>query len=128
MTGHLGDVSASNGGRMGIVGKWQFWQLGSLALVAEILEILLGFDFLRKYGAVVDFWQKRVSNNKFIIIISVSPPCASRVKPQTVIVPDDTVNPLVLKLLLLVRLKIHLGLVARVYWNLQLHYQTDVIS
>lgn len=65
LTGHQGDVSAANGGRMGIVGKWQtFCQLGSLASVAEILDILLGFDFLRKYDAVVDFWQKRVSNNK----------------------------------------------------------------
>lgn len=63
LMGHEGNVSAANGGAMGVMGKWQtVCQLDSLALVAEFLvadvpchEILLGFDFLRKYGAVVDF-------------------------------------------------------------------------
>lgn len=58
MAGHQGDVSAANGGGMGI-------QFGSLALVAEFLvadvpsqEILQGFVFLCQYGVLVDFGEK----------------------------------------------------------------------
>lgn len=54
LAGHHGDVSATNGGGMGILGKWQtVCQFDSLALIADFLvadvpsqDILLGFDFL----------------------------------------------------------------------------------
>ena len=98
LVGHQGDVSAANGGGMGILGKWHtVCQFGSLALVAEFLvadvpsqEILLGFDFLRKYGAVVDFGRKecRVMGKLFPLIVP-----ADLEKPQDVTVPVDTVIP-----------------------------------
>lgn len=61
-----GRATAANGGGMQILGCWQtICQLDSLALVAEFLvsdipseEVLLGFDFLSKYGAVVDLGKK----------------------------------------------------------------------
>uniref|UniRef100_A0A8B9J5V6 SRCR domain-containing protein n=1 Tax=Astyanax mexicanus TaxID=7994 RepID=A0A8B9J5V6_ASTMX len=56
-----GRVAVANGGEMEILGKWQtVCQFGALALgveflVADIpLGILLGMDFLQKYGAIID--------------------------------------------------------------------------
>lgn len=98
LTEYTGDVSAANGGGMVILGKWQtVCQLESLALVAEFLvadvpsqEILLGFDFLCKYGVVLDFGKKecRVMGKLFPLLVS-----ADMDTPKTVIVPTDTVIP-----------------------------------
>lgn len=83
---------------MSILGKWQtVCQFGSLALIAEFLvadvpshDILLGFDFLSKYGVDVDFGRKefRIMGKLFPLIVP-----ADLDKPQTVIVPEDTVIP-----------------------------------
>lgn len=98
LVGHHGDVSAANGGQMGILGKWQtVCQFGSLALIAEFLvadvpscDILLGFDFLSKYGVDVDFGKRecRIMGKLFPLIVP-----ADLDKPQAVIVPEDTVIP-----------------------------------
>uniref|UniRef100_A0A8C1ND16 Peptidase A2 domain-containing protein n=1 Tax=Cyprinus carpio TaxID=7962 RepID=A0A8C1ND16_CYPCA len=81
LSGHHGDVSAVNGGLMGILGKWQtVCQFDSLALIAEFLvadvpsqDILLGFDFLSKYGVIVDFGKKecRIMGKMFPLIVPV---------------------------------------------------------
>uniref|UniRef100_A0A668B003 Peptidase A2 domain-containing protein n=1 Tax=Myripristis murdjan TaxID=586833 RepID=A0A668B003_9TELE len=63
---YIGDARAANGGAMQILGGWQtVCQFDSLALVADFLvsdipseEILLGFDFLSRYEAVVDLGEK----------------------------------------------------------------------
>lgn len=81
LVGHESDVSAVNGGGMGILGKWHTVIQFSLALVAEFLvadvpsqEILLGFDFLCKYGAVMDSGKKEC-----IVLGKLFPPyCTSR--------------------------------------------------
>lgn len=98
LTGHSGDVSAANGGEMGILGKWQtVCQFDSLALVVEFLvadvpsqDILLGFDFLSKYGVVLDFGKNecRIMGKIFPLIVP-----ADMDKPRVVIVPEDTVIP-----------------------------------
>lgn len=98
MSGHHGDVSAANGGLMGIMGKWQtVCQFDSLALIAEFLvadvpsqDILLGFDFLNKYGVMVDFGKKecRIMGKMFPLIVP-----ADMDKPHPVIVLEDTVIP-----------------------------------
>uniref|UniRef100_A0A3B1IVL0 Peptidase A2 domain-containing protein n=1 Tax=Astyanax mexicanus TaxID=7994 RepID=A0A3B1IVL0_ASTMX len=61
-----GRVAVANGGEMEILGKWQtVCQFGALALVVEFLVadiplgILLGMDFLQKYGAVIDLGEKQ---------------------------------------------------------------------
>lgn len=53
-------------------------------------DILLGFDFLSKYGVDVDFGRKefRIMGKLFPLIVP-----ADLNKPQTVIVPEDTVIP-----------------------------------
>ncbi|KAK0133549.1 hypothetical protein N1851_030921 [Merluccius polli] len=53
-------------------------------------DILLGFDFLSKYGVVVDFGEKecRIMGKQFPLIVP-----ADMDKPQTVIVLEDTVIP-----------------------------------
>uniref|UniRef100_A0A8C2G0P5 Peptidase A2 domain-containing protein n=1 Tax=Cyprinus carpio TaxID=7962 RepID=A0A8C2G0P5_CYPCA len=81
LSGHHGDVSAANGGLMRILGKWQtVCQFDPLALIAEFLvadvpsqDILLGFDFLSKYGVVVDFGKKecRIMGQMFPLIVPV---------------------------------------------------------
>lgn len=83
---------------MGILGKWQtVCQFDSLALIAEFLvadvpsqDILLGFDFLSKYGVIVDFGKKecRIMGKMFPLIVP-----ADIDKPPTVIVLEDTVIP-----------------------------------
>ncbi|XP_039528765.1 uncharacterized protein LOC120479953 [Pimephales promelas] len=83
---------------MGILGKWQtVCQFDTLALIVEFLvadvpsqDILLGFDFLSKYGAVVDFGKKecRIMGKMFPLIVS-----ADMDKPQTVFVLEDTLIP-----------------------------------
>lgn len=98
LVGHQGDVSAANDRGMGILGKWYtVCQFDSLALAAEFLvadvpsqEILLEFDFLRKYGAVMDFGKKecRVIGKLFPLTVP-----ADVDKPQAVTVPVDTVIP-----------------------------------
>lgn len=98
LSGHHGDVSAANGGLMGIMGKWQtVCQFDSLALIAEFLvadvpsqDILLGFDFLNKYGVMVDFGKKecRIMGKMFPLIVP-----ADMDKPHPVIVLEDTVIP-----------------------------------
>ena len=98
LDGHQGEVSAANGGGMGILGKWQtVCQFDSLALVAEFLvadvpsqEVLLGFDFLHKYGAVVDFAKNecKIMGKCLPLIVP-----ADLGKPHVVTVPVDTVIP-----------------------------------
>uniref|UniRef100_A0A8C1QK84 Peptidase A2 domain-containing protein n=1 Tax=Cyprinus carpio TaxID=7962 RepID=A0A8C1QK84_CYPCA len=59
---YLGKVSVADGGQMNIVGKWStVCQIEALALATDFLvadiplqEIILGTDFLRKFGAVID--------------------------------------------------------------------------
>ncbi|XP_039509629.1 uncharacterized protein LOC120464304 [Pimephales promelas] len=63
---HEGVVRVANGGRMLILGRWQtVCQFDSLTLITEFLvadlepqEILLGSDFLLKYGAIINLDQK----------------------------------------------------------------------
>ena len=98
LMGYSGDVAAANGGGMVILGKWQtVCQLDSLALVAEFLvadvpaqEILLGFDFLTKYGALLDFGKKecRVMGKLLPLLVP-----ADMDTPKTVIVSTNTVIP-----------------------------------
>ena len=98
LVGYAGDVSAANGGGMVILRKWQtVCQLDVLALVAGFLvadvpsqEILLGFDFLCKYGVVLDFGKKecRVMGKLLPLLVP-----ADMDAPKTVIVPTDTVIP-----------------------------------
>uniref|UniRef100_A0A8C5BZ39 Peptidase A2 domain-containing protein n=1 Tax=Gadus morhua TaxID=8049 RepID=A0A8C5BZ39_GADMO len=98
LSGHQGDVSAANGGLMGILGKWQtVCQFDSLALIAEFLvadvpsqDILWGFDFLSKYGVVIDFGKKecRIMGKQFPLIVP-----ADMDTPQTVSVLEDAVIP-----------------------------------
>ncbi|XP_059421576.1 uncharacterized protein LOC132156662 [Carassius carassius] len=83
---------------MGILGKWQtVCQFDSLALITEFLvadvpsqDILLGFDFLSKYGVVVDFGKKecRIMGKMLPLIVP-----ADIDTPRTVIVLEDTVIP-----------------------------------
>lgn len=95
---HSGNVSAANGGGMGVVGRWQtVCQFEALALVAEFLvadipsqDILLGFDFLSKYGAVIDFGEQtcRIMGKSLPLVV---PKDSER--PQPVAVQSDTVIP-----------------------------------
>ena len=92
---YAGRATAANGGGMAVVGCWQtVCQLDSLALVAKFLvsdipseEILLGFDFLSQYGAVVDLGQKqcRIMGKQFPLV-DLNP----SLEPQTVIIQSDT--------------------------------------
>uniref|UniRef100_A0A9J8CB62 Uncharacterized protein n=1 Tax=Cyprinus carpio carpio TaxID=630221 RepID=A0A9J8CB62_CYPCA len=76
----LDSLPVFNGG-VGILGKWQtVCQFDSLALIAEFLvadvpsqDILLGFDFLSKYGVIVDFGKKecRIMGKMFPLIVPV---------------------------------------------------------
>lgn len=82
---------------MGVLGRWQtVCQFDQLALVAEFLvadvpsqEILLGFDFLKKYG-VVDFGEKicRIMGKVLPLVV----PEDAEV-PQAVVVQSDTLIP-----------------------------------
>lgn len=95
---YLGNATAANGGGMHILGCWQtVCQLDSLALIAEFLvsdipsdEILLGFDFLSKYGAVVDLGKKHCHIlGKQFPLVDLNP----TLEPQSVVVQSDTVVP-----------------------------------
>ena len=95
---YTGDASAANGGPMCVVGRWQtVCQLDSLALVAELLvadvptfDILLGFDFLSKYGAVVDVGNQccHLLGRKFPLVSA-----SNEIAPQIVTVHTDAVVP-----------------------------------
>lgn len=95
---YLGDAAAANGGPMCVVGRWQtVCQLDSLALVAELLvadvptsEILLGYDFLSKYGAVVDVGNRccHLLGRKFPLT-----PASDVITPQVVTVHADAIVP-----------------------------------
>lgn len=95
---YVGDARAANGGAMEVLGGWQtVCQFDSLALVADFLvsdvpseEILLGFDFLSRYGAVVDLGEKtcRIMGKTFPLV-DLNPTS----QPQTVVVQNDTVVP-----------------------------------
>lgn len=62
LDGYQGKVAVANGGEMSILGRWQtVCQFESLAVIVEFLvadvtpqELLLGTDFLSKFGAVID--------------------------------------------------------------------------
>lgn len=95
---YAGKATAANGGGMHIVGCWQtVCQFDSLALVAEFLvsdipseEILLGYDFLSQYGAVVDLGKKTCRiMGKLFPLVDLNP----SLKPQAVVVQSDTVVP-----------------------------------
>lgn len=66
LDGYQGRVAVANGGEMTILGRWQtVCQFDSLAVIAEFLvadvtpqELLLGTDFLVKFGAVIDLGEK----------------------------------------------------------------------
>lgn len=66
LDGYQGRVAVANGGEMPILGRWQtVCQFDSLAVIAEFLvadvtpqELLLGTDFLSKFGAVIDLDEK----------------------------------------------------------------------
>lgn len=66
LDGYQGRVAVANGGEMSILGRWQtVCQFDSLAVIAEFLvadvtpqELLLGTDFLSKFGAVIDLGEK----------------------------------------------------------------------
>lgn len=95
LTEYQGVASAANGGDMCVVGRWQtICQFDSLALVVEFLvaevstEILLGIDFLSKYGAVLDLANKCCSlMGKKIPLIS----SLEAHHPKVVTVQADTV-------------------------------------
>lgn len=80
------------------MGCWQaVCQLDSLALVAEFLvsdipfkDVLLGFDFLSQYGAVVDLGKKycQIMGKQFPLI-DLNP----SMEPQIVVIQADTVVP-----------------------------------
>lgn len=63
---YTGTVSAANGGPMSIMGKWAAaCQINSLALVIDFLvadiplhDVLLGTDFLLKFGAVINLGER----------------------------------------------------------------------
>ncbi|KAG7999835.1 hypothetical protein GBF38_001885 [Nibea albiflora] len=83
---------------MQILGSWQaVCQFDSLALVADFLvsdvpsgDVLLGFDFLSKYGAVVDLGNKTCRiMGKIFPLVDLNP----TLEPQTVVVHSDTVVP-----------------------------------
>lgn len=95
---YVGDARAANGGVMQILGSWQaVCQFDSLALVADFLvsdvpsgDILLGFDFLSKYGAVVDLGNKTCRIiGKIFPLVDLYPTH----EPQSVVVHSDTVVP-----------------------------------
>uniref|UniRef100_A0A672T9I1 Peptidase A2 domain-containing protein n=1 Tax=Sinocyclocheilus grahami TaxID=75366 RepID=A0A672T9I1_SINGR len=66
LDGYQGRVAVANGGEMSILGRWQtVCQFDSLAVIVEFLvadvtpqELLLGTDFLSKFGAVIDLGEK----------------------------------------------------------------------
>ncbi|KAJ8007866.1 hypothetical protein DPEC_G00098630 [Dallia pectoralis] len=66
LRGFEGKVAAANGEEMEVIGRWQTTcQFDSLAVVAEFLvaeipsqEVLLGTDFLARFGAVIDLGGK----------------------------------------------------------------------
>ena len=93
-----GSAMAANGAGMTIMGCWQtVCQFDALALVGNFLvsdspfdEILLGFDFLSQYGAVVDLGGKqcRIMGKQFPLI-DINPSS----EPQIVVVQSDTLVP-----------------------------------
>uniref|UniRef100_A0A667X1Q3 Peptidase A2 domain-containing protein n=1 Tax=Myripristis murdjan TaxID=586833 RepID=A0A667X1Q3_9TELE len=94
---YLGNATAANGGEMHVLGCWQtVCQLDSLALVADFLvsdipseEILLGFDFLSKYGAVVDLGKKQCHiMGKQFHLVDLNP----SLEPQPVVIQSDTMQ------------------------------------
>uniref|UniRef100_A0A673HHN6 Peptidase A2 domain-containing protein n=1 Tax=Sinocyclocheilus rhinocerous TaxID=307959 RepID=A0A673HHN6_9TELE len=66
LDGYQGKVAMANGGEMSILGRWQtVCQFDSLAVIVEFLvadvtpqELLLGTDFLSKFGEVIDLGEK----------------------------------------------------------------------
>lgn len=95
---YQGDVSAANGGVVAILGRWHtVCQFETLALITEFLvadvpseEILLGFDFLLKYGVAVDFGKRecKLMGKSFPLLTS-----EDLGQPQNVTVPNDTAVP-----------------------------------
>ena len=95
---YAGEVAAANGGGMGVMGSWQtICQFGALALVAEFLvadipsqDILLGFDFLSKYGAVIDLGERtcKIMGKQLPLIVP-----KEAEGPQPITVQSDTVIP-----------------------------------
>lgn len=95
---YMGRATAANGGGMHVVGCWQtVCQFQSLALVNKFLvsdipseEILLGFDFLSQYGAVVDLGKKSCQiMGKNFPLVDLTP----TLEPQVVSVQSDTIIP-----------------------------------
>lgn len=95
---YFGAASAANGGPMCVVGRWQtVCQFDSLALVTEFLvadvptpDVLLGSDFLSKFGAVVDLGNQCCHLlGKKLPLISAS----DITTPQLVTVHADTIVP-----------------------------------
>lgn len=96
LTEYNREVCAANGGDMRIMGRWQtVCQFDSLAVIGEFLvadvnfpDILLGYDFLSKYGAVIDLSDKscRLLGKKLSLVF-----CEDAVRPKQVTVHSDTV-------------------------------------
>ena len=98
LVNYIGRATAANGGGMHILGSWQtVCQFDSLALVADFLvsdipsnEVLLGFDFLAKYGAIVDLGNKECRiMGKLLPLVDLEP----SIEPQIVVVHTDTLVP-----------------------------------
>lgn len=95
---YQGNVSAANGGGMHILGLWQTTcQFDSLTLVVELLvadipscDVLLGFDFLSKYGATIDYKAHvfRLMGKTLPLLVPDDP-----VKPREVVIKSDTAVP-----------------------------------
>ncbi|KAJ8016328.1 hypothetical protein DPEC_G00006050 [Dallia pectoralis] len=98
LRGFEGKVAAANGEEMEVIGRWQTTcQFDSLAVVAEFLvveipsqEVLLGTDFLARFGAVIDLGGKccRLMGKKLPLLL----PGDSEL-PLLVTVHADTIVP-----------------------------------
>ena len=94
-----GEALAANGAGMSVVGRWQtICQFDTLALIVEFLvadvpspDILLGYDFLSKYGSVIDLDKQSCSlmGRKFPLILAheANKPLAVTVSIDTVVGP-----------------------------------------
>ena len=90
-----GEALAANGGGMDVIGRWQtICQFDTLALIAEFLvadvpspDILLGYDFLSKYGSIIDLDKQNccLLGRKFPLILA-----HETNKPLVVTVSTDT--------------------------------------
>lgn len=95
---YQGNVSAANGGGMHILGVWQTTcQFDSLVLIVELLvadipscDVLLGFDFLSKYGAMIDYKGRVFSlMGKTLPLLVPDDPA----RPRVVVITSDTAVP-----------------------------------